>query len=157
MAQSAYPMVQSAEQTSYSIHNVNRDRGYYQFNKQLTNNAHLHAGSNITTCKMHTHTHTVQTGRGEGQCCLTEIFGEEKCLEFAFEGGESHLLAAQYEPWKKVCLVVLTQNVWELFTAADPWFFPVRHVVSNYWIVFYCSVHQPISTPATWNTTITYN
>ena len=91
-------MVQSAEQTSYSIHNVNRDRGYYQFNKQLTNNAHLHAGSNITTCKMHTHTHTVQTGRGEGQCCLTEIFGEEKCLEFAFEGGESHLLVAQYEP-----------------------------------------------------------
>ena len=43
---------------------------------------------------MHTHPppphpHTVQTDRGEGQCCLTEIFSEEKCLEFAFEGIES--------------------------------------------------------------------
>ena len=37
----------------------------------------------------HTYTHIVQTDWGEGQCCLTEIFGEEKCLEFAFEGKES--------------------------------------------------------------------
>ena len=40
-------------------------------------------------CKTHTHKHTVQTDRGEEQCCLTEIFGEENCLEFAFEGIES--------------------------------------------------------------------
>ena len=42
-------------------------------------------------CKMcaHTHTHIVQTHSGEGQCCLTEIFGEEKCTEFAFEDRES--------------------------------------------------------------------
>ena len=37
----------------------------------------------------HTHTHTVQTDRSEGQCGLTEIFWEEKCLELAFEGRES--------------------------------------------------------------------
>ena len=38
----------------------------------------------------YTHTHTVLTGSGEGQCCLTGIFGEKKCrLEFAFEAGES--------------------------------------------------------------------
>ena len=30
-----------------------------------------------------------QASRGEGQCCLAEIFREEKCLEFAFEGRES--------------------------------------------------------------------
>ena len=37
----------------------------------------------------HTHTHTVQTDRGDTQCCLAEIFWEEKCPEFAFEGKES--------------------------------------------------------------------
>ena len=37
----------------------------------------------------HTHTHTVQTDRSEGQCGLTEIFREEKCLELAFERRES--------------------------------------------------------------------
>ena len=41
-----------------------------------------------THTQAHTHTHAVQTDRGEGQCCLTEIFGEENCLEFAFEGRE---------------------------------------------------------------------
>ena len=40
----------------------------------------------------HTHTHTVQNDRGEGQCCLTEIFGEEKYLEFAFEGRKPRVL-----------------------------------------------------------------
>ena len=30
-----------------------------------------------------------QASRGEGQCCLAEIFREEKCLETAFEGRES--------------------------------------------------------------------
>ena len=45
----------------------------------------MHARTHAHT---HTHTHTVQTNRGEGQCCLTEIFWEEKCLEFAFEGRE---------------------------------------------------------------------
>ena len=43
--------------------------------------------------KMHTHTHahahTVQTDGSEGQCGLTEIFWEEKCLELTFEGRES--------------------------------------------------------------------
>ena len=42
-----------------------------------------------TCMPAHTHTRTVQTDRGDGQCCLAEIFGEEKCLEFAFEGRES--------------------------------------------------------------------
>ena len=28
----------------------------------------------------HRHTHTVQTGRCEGQCCLTEIYGKENVL-----------------------------------------------------------------------------
>ena len=41
------------------------------------------------THTVHTHTHTVQTDRGEGQCCLTELVGEEICLELAFEGKES--------------------------------------------------------------------
>ena len=46
-------------------------------------------------CKTHKHTQTVQTDtvilndRSEGQCCLTEIFSQEKRLEFAFEGRES--------------------------------------------------------------------
>ena len=48
--------------------------------------AHTHARTHVRT---HTHTHMVQIDRGEGQCCLTEIFGEEKCLEFAFEGREN--------------------------------------------------------------------
>ena len=39
-----------------------------------------------TTCMQ---THTLRTDRDEGRCCLTEIFGEEKCLEFAFERRES--------------------------------------------------------------------
>ena len=30
-----------------------------------------------------------QASRGEGQCCLAEIFREEKCLESAFEGREN--------------------------------------------------------------------
>ena len=54
---------------------------------------HTHACTHtLTHTHTHTHTHTtihtVQTDRGEGQCCLTEISGEEKCLEadFAFEG-----------------------------------------------------------------------
>ena len=36
-------------------------------------------------------THTLQTDRGEGQCCLIKIFAEEKCLEFVFEGRESRV------------------------------------------------------------------
>ena len=31
----------------------------------------------------------VQTDRGVGQCCLTDIFREVKCLKFDFEGRES--------------------------------------------------------------------
>ena len=31
--------------------------------------------------------------RSEGQCGLIEIFREEKCLEFAFEGRESGLMS----------------------------------------------------------------
>ena len=39
---------------------------------------HMHAHAHICThmhahIQTHTHTHTVQTDRGEGQCCLTEI------------------------------------------------------------------------------------
>ena len=41
----------------------------------------------------HTHTHTVQDDRGDGQCCLAEIFWEEKCLESAFVEPYSLLLS----------------------------------------------------------------
>ena len=55
---------------------------------RITHNVHVSKGSSITMCKMYpppppppyTHTQTVQTDNGEGQCCLTEIFGEEKYL-----------------------------------------------------------------------------
>ena len=40
----------------------------------------------------HAHTHTVQTDGSEGQCGLTEIFREEKCLELTFEGRESSIV-----------------------------------------------------------------
>ena len=50
--------------------------------------SHIHAPPTPST-HTHTHTHTVQTDRGEGQCCLTKIFLEEKCLEFDFEGRKS--------------------------------------------------------------------
>ena len=46
---------------------------------------HAHARTHT-----YTHTHTVQTDRSEGQCGLTEIFREEKCLELTFEGRESN-------------------------------------------------------------------
>ena len=50
-------------------------------------------GLDVTMQKMHTHTHTVlysvQTDSCDGQCCLAEIFSEEKCFEFAFEERES--------------------------------------------------------------------
>ena len=36
----------------------------------------------------HTHTHT-HTNMGEGHCCSSHIIGEEKDLEFAFQGRES--------------------------------------------------------------------
>ena len=47
---------------------------------------HTYSHTHMHAC---THTRTVQTDRGDGQCCLAEIFGEEKCLEFAFEGRKS--------------------------------------------------------------------
>ena len=57
---------------------------------------HMHARTHAHTHTVqtdrgdgHTHTHTVQTDRGDGQCCLAEIFWEDKCLEIAFEGRES--------------------------------------------------------------------
>ena len=90
-------------------HNVHQDRKcYQQFNKKLTHNVNINKGSSITVKDAHTHTHThTHTNqpacththnpppppththththiyildRGEGQCCLTEIFWEEKCL-----------------------------------------------------------------------------
>ena len=48
----------------------------------------MHAHARVCA-RVHTHTHPVQTDRGEGQCCLTEIFLEEEYPEFAFEGRES--------------------------------------------------------------------
>ena len=50
------------------------------FKHNYAKDAHTHT---------HTHIHTVQTGGSEGQCGLTEIFCEEKCLELIFEGSES--------------------------------------------------------------------
>ena len=46
----------------------------------------MHAHASMRAC---THPHPGHTQRGEGQCCLTEIFWEEECLEFAFEERES--------------------------------------------------------------------
>jgi len=42
----------------------------------LTKIYHIDKGSSITVKDAHTHAHThaVQTDRGKGQCCLTEIF-----------------------------------------------------------------------------------
>ena len=45
---------------------------------------HTHTYTDTYT-HTHTHTHTAQTDRGEGQCCLTEIFRQE----FTFEERES--------------------------------------------------------------------
>ena len=48
--------------------------------------------TSVTMQKMHTHTHTLYKLIGvKGQCCLTEIFWEEECLELAFEGRELEL------------------------------------------------------------------
>ena len=47
---------------------------------------HTHTHTHACT---HAHTHTVQTDGSEGQCGLTDIFWEEKCLELTFEGRES--------------------------------------------------------------------
>ena len=44
----------------------------------------INMDSNIAMSKMyttHTHTHSVQTDRHAGQCCFSEIFGEEKRLQ----------------------------------------------------------------------------
>ena len=46
-------------------------------------NTHTHMHTNTDT-HIHTYTHIVQTDTGEKQRCLTELFGEEKCLQFAF-------------------------------------------------------------------------
>ena len=66
--------------------------------------SHTHTKTHIHThwhTHWHTHTHTAviqyytqahtytQTDGSEGQCGLTEIFWEEKCLELTFEGRES--------------------------------------------------------------------
>ena len=51
------------------------------FKRNYAKDAHTHART-----RTHAHTHTVQNDRGDGQCCLAEIFSEEKCLEFAFKG-----------------------------------------------------------------------
>ena len=89
-----------------NTHNVHWDgKWYHQFNKKLTHNVDINKGLSITIWKkdahIHTHTHThtcvyartrtVQTDKVEGQCRLTEIAWEEKCLEFAFEVKESSL------------------------------------------------------------------
>ena len=48
--------------------------------------ARTHAHAHTHT---HTHTHCRLTNRSERQCCLTEIYGGEKCLLLVFEG-QSH-------------------------------------------------------------------
>ena len=74
---------------------------YPQFLKKthLTQNVHINVGSNITVPDAYTHTHmhahtymhasthTAPTDMGEGQCCLTEIFGEEKYRVCFLKGG----------------------------------------------------------------------
>ena len=54
----------------------------HNYAKDAYTHTHTHTGT-------HAHTHTVQTDGSEWQCGLTEIFWEEKCLEFTFEGRES--------------------------------------------------------------------
>ena len=68
----------------------------------------------ITAKYAHTHTHTVQTDRSEGQCGLTEISREEKCLELAFEGRESstsrdHALATNFHG-NRACFACCVMN-----------------------------------------------
>ena len=92
--------------------------------KKLTHNVDVNKGSSITTRKMHTrthartHTHT-QTDRGEGQCCLTEIFWEQKCLEFAFEGRESSLMSwgRLFQMWRPKCEKV--RKPWKKWSAVN--------------------------------------
>ena len=88
------------------IHNLTKANTYKKTSRVRFRTLHVSKGSSVTvqdahTCMhrsthmhaharthahTHTHTHThmhiVQTDMGEGQCCLTEIFGDEKCLEF---------------------------------------------------------------------------
>ena len=64
---SAYPVAQSTEQ-AYT-HNVHQDGKCYQQKKR-----YRQAFKHNYAKDAHTHTHTVQTDRSEGQCGLTEIF-----------------------------------------------------------------------------------
>ena len=57
---------------------VHRDRECYPKVKKQLHNVHTN-GSNRAMY------HIVHTDIDERHCCLTEIFGKEKCLEFAFE------------------------------------------------------------------------
>ena len=62
----------------------------YVYRQMFKHNYAKHAKHAHTHTHTHTHTGTVQnnTNRSKGQCGLTEIFWEEKCLELAFEGRE---------------------------------------------------------------------
>ena len=102
----------------HNTHNVHRDgKCYQQFNKKLTHDVDIKTRSIITMWKMHTHTHThahthtVQTDRGEGQCCLTEIFWEEKRLEFAFEGRESSLIS-RTRLFYRLSPIIMLFSIW---------------------------------------------
>ena len=54
---------------------------------------HTHTHKHLTPTLTHTHTthtpHTLLYRLGEKDSCLAEIFKEEKCIEFAYEGRES--------------------------------------------------------------------
>ena len=52
---------------------------------------HSHTHTHVYTQTLHTH--IVQTDRGDGQCCLAEIFWEEKCLEFALDSWRKRVLS----------------------------------------------------------------
>ena len=56
--------------------------------------AHTHARTHART---RTHTQTVQTNRDEEQCFLTNIFGEKKYLQFAFEERERERVAECFD------------------------------------------------------------
>ena len=75
-------------QNHKSLVKMHKSHYNYTVRKFWSSFQHINKGSNITdyVTIWNIHTHIVQMDRGEGQCCLIKIFGEESIFEFVFEG-----------------------------------------------------------------------
>ena len=90
--------------------------------QKMHNNTHTRTHAHThTRAHARAHARTVQTDRSEGQCGLTEIFWEEKCLELAFEGRESSLmsLGRLFQMWGPKCEKV--RKPWVLCWSVGFW------------------------------------